>query len=165
MERRYPVLVRQFSLREGSGGKGKFRGGDGCVRDIEFLESVQASILSERRVFRPYGVDGGGDGQCGRNTWVKRARAADGDLPESFDENGEDEVPTRRINLGGKQTVAMGAGDRIVIETPGAGAWGSLDEATEKDAAAPSLLSRVLPASLQPGAPRGSLVQRMLPDF
>ena len=111
-------------------------------------------------------MDGGGDGKRGRNTWVKRARADDGDLPDSFDEDGDDEVPTRRINLGGKQTVAMGAGDRIVIETPGAGAWGAVvEETSENGAAQPSLLSRVLPSSLQPGAPRGSLVQRMLPDF
>ena len=165
MERRYPVLVRKFSLREKSGGTGKYSGGDGCVRDIEFLEPVQVSILSERRVFAPFGLEGGGDGKRGRNTWVKRARADDGDLPNSFDEEGESEVPTRRINLGGKQTVAMGAGDRIVIETPGAGAWGAVEETSENDAAVPSLLSRVLPASLQSGAPRGSLVQRMLPDF
>jgi 5-oxoprolinase (ATP-hydrolysing) len=55
MERRYPVILREFSLRPNSGGRGEFVGGDGVVREIEFLESLQVSILSERRVFQPYG--------------------------------------------------------------------------------------------------------------
>ncbi len=53
LERRYPVILRAFHLREGSGGKGKFVGGDGVVREIEFLEPLKVSILSERRVFAP----------------------------------------------------------------------------------------------------------------
>jgi 5-oxoprolinase (ATP-hydrolysing) len=55
MERRYPVILREFSLRPNSGGRGEYSGGDGVVREIEFLESLQVSILSERRVFQPYG--------------------------------------------------------------------------------------------------------------
>ena len=62
-ERRYPVILREFSLREGSGGKGQYHGGDGVVRDIEFRIPCQVSILSERRVFRPYGLHGGEDGE------------------------------------------------------------------------------------------------------
>lgn len=62
-ERRYPVILREFSLRPGSGGKGKYRGGDGVVRDIEFRIPCQVSILSERRVYRPYGLHGGEDAE------------------------------------------------------------------------------------------------------
>lgn len=78
-ERRYPVVLREFSLRKGSGGRGQHRGGDGVVRDIEFRIPVQVSILSERRVFRPYGLEGGEDAQCGMNVWVRKvARSAGG---------------------------------------------------------------------------------------
>lgn len=62
-ERRYPVILREFSLRPGSGGKGKYHGGDGVVRDIEFRIPCQVSILSERRVYRPYGLHGGQDAE------------------------------------------------------------------------------------------------------
>ena len=62
-ERRYPVILREFSLRAGSGGKGKYPGGDGVVRDIEFRIPCQVSILSERRVYRPYGLHGGEDAE------------------------------------------------------------------------------------------------------
>lgn len=62
-ERRYPVILREFSLRPGSGGKGKYPGGDGVVRDIEFRIPCQVSILSERRVYHPYGLHGGEDAE------------------------------------------------------------------------------------------------------
>ncbi|OBT40699.1 hypothetical protein VE00_08908 [Pseudogymnoascus sp. WSF 3629] len=107
-EKRYPCILREFSLREGSGGVGLHSGGDGVVRDIEFLVPVQCSILSERRSHRPYGLEGGGPGALGRNDWVRQG------------EDGES-----RVNLGGKATVKMAKGDRIVINTPGGGAWGS----------------------------------------
>ncbi|PWN92960.1 Hydantoinase B/oxoprolinase [Acaromyces ingoldii] len=113
MERRYPVVLREFSLRDGSGGKGKYDGGRGVVRDIEFLsKEIQVSILSERRVFAPYGLNGGGDGQSGLNIWVKK------------DESGEAGAE-RRINLGGKTTVKFKRGDRIIVNTPGGGGWGT----------------------------------------
>lgn len=112
LEKRYPCVLRQFTLREGSGGVGKRPGGDGVVREIEFLEPVQCSILSERRVHRPYGMMGGGQGQEGLNLWLTRG-----------EETGEE----RRVNLGGKNTVKMKRGDRIVVMTPGGGAWGSVD--------------------------------------
>jgi 5-oxoprolinase (ATP-hydrolysing) len=63
-ERRYPVILREFSLRAGICGKGQHKGGDGG-RDIEFRIPVQLSILSERRVYHPYGLHGGEDAQCG----------------------------------------------------------------------------------------------------
>ncbi|KAL3418514.1 hydantoinase B/oxoprolinase [Phlyctema vagabunda] len=112
LERRYPVILRQFCLREGSGGEGRNPGGDGIVRDIEFSIPIRASILSERRAFRPYGLEGGGDGKRGENLWIKK--------------NG------RVVNLGGKNTAMMAAGDRIIIKSPGGGAWG--DSSTSEDA-------------------------------
>ncbi|CAO1636411.1 unnamed protein product [Jaminaea pallidilutea] len=113
MERSLPVVVRQFSIREGSGGSGRYRGGDGIVRDIQFLmPEMGVSILSERRVLRPFGMEGGGDGQSGKNTWVKR----------DVDDQGN--VTERRLNMGGKTTVTCSRLDRVVIETPGGGGWG-----------------------------------------
>ncbi|KAF7712877.1 Uncharacterized protein PECH_001851 [Penicillium ucsense] len=111
-ERRYPVLLREFSLRPGSGGAGQHRGGDGVVRDIEFRVPVQVSILSERRVYHPYGLAGGEDGQCGQNLWVRRVKKSDGNMEE------------RTISLGGKNSVQMQPGERIIIRTPGGGGWG-----------------------------------------
>lgn len=112
-ERRYPVILREFSIRAGSGGDGKYRGGDGVVRDIEFRLPVQVSILSERRVFHPYGLQGGQDGECGVNIWVRRDETKEG----------EEKI----INLGGKNTAPMKPGERIIINTPGGGGWGRPD--------------------------------------
>ncbi|GAA6038543.1 hypothetical protein JCM8097_004622 [Rhodosporidiobolus ruineniae] len=126
LERRYPTILHQFSIREGSGGKGQHNGGNGITREIEFLEPIQVSILSERRTYQPYGLEGGGSGSCGRNLWVKKARKDDGDLEQEGKENSASD--SRTINLGGKATVRMGKGDRIIIETPGGGAWGKEGE-------------------------------------
>ncbi|KAI2882722.1 hypothetical protein CBS63078_6372 [Aspergillus niger] len=109
LERRYPVLLRRFCFRGGSGGDGKYRGGDGVVRDVEFRIPMTASILSERRVVKPFGMDGGGNGCCGRNLWMK---GEDGEI----------------MSIGGKNSVEMGAGDRLVIETPGGGGYGRKDD-------------------------------------
>lgn len=125
-ERRYPVYLRQFGLRPGSGGVGKYRGGDGVIRDIEFLEpEIQVSILSERRVFQPYGLHGGGDAKSGLNIWVKQRRERDGDSVQPDDRG---IVPPRMLNLGGKATTQFGAGDRIVIHTPGGGGYGAPED-------------------------------------
>ncbi|KAK8126665.1 hydantoinase B/oxoprolinase [Apiospora kogelbergensis] len=133
-ERRYPVLLRQFSLRAGSGGRGQHRGGDGVVRDIEFLIPVQVSILSERRVYRPYGLAGGEDAQCGLNVWVRRVAKADPEKDlarqQGHVQEEEDDKPAefeeRYINLGAKNSAPMKPGDRIIINTPGGGGWGKL---------------------------------------
>jgi 5-oxoprolinase (ATP-hydrolysing) len=109
-EKSYPCILRQFALREGSGGKGLHKGGDGVIRDIEFRVPVQCSILSDRRTYRPYGLEGGESGASGLNLWIKHNR-----------ETGEEKV----VNLGGKSTANFAAGDRIVLYTPGGGAWGS----------------------------------------
>lgn len=101
LERRYPVRLHEFSIRAGSGGGGVWKGGDGIVREVEFLEPVQATLLSQHRVVAPYGLNGGKPGQVGRQTliWV------DGHSEE----------------LPGIFTRAMQAGERIRIETPGGG--------------------------------------------
>ncbi|KAH9219498.1 Hydantoinase B/oxoprolinase-domain-containing protein [Leptodontidium sp. 2 PMI_412] len=104
LERRYPVVLRKFSLRADSGGDGQYRGGNGVVRDVEFRIPMTASILSERRSFAPYGMNGGEDAARGLNQWVRK--------------NG------RTINLGGKNSVAVVAGERVVINTPGGGGYG-----------------------------------------
>ncbi|KAI2609226.1 hydantoinase B/oxoprolinase [Hypoxylon sp. NC1633] len=110
-ERRYPVILRQFCLRSGSGGAGAHPGGEGVIRDVEFSLPIKASILSERRAFAPYGLNGGEDGKRGRNLWIKK--------------NG------RIINLGGKNTAKVDVGDRIVIESPGGGGWGGPSQADD----------------------------------
>ncbi|KAK9478985.1 Hydantoinase B/oxoprolinase-domain-containing protein [Lipomyces japonicus] len=113
-ERRYPVLLREFSIRPGSGGAGQFVGGDGVIRDIEFRVPVQCSILSERRVYHPYGLAGGQDASCGLNVWVRQV------------DDGQGHKSERRVNLGGKNTAVMKAGDRVVIHTPGGGGYGNV---------------------------------------
>jgi len=104
LERRYPVVLHQFQLRHGSGGDGKFKGGDGVVREIEFLRNMTASILSERRAVPPFGLLGGCDAARGVNLWLRR----DG----------------RVVSLGGKATVEVQGGDRIILLTPGGGGYG-----------------------------------------
>lgn len=147
LERRYPVMVHQFGLRHGSAGLGKWHGGEGVIRDLEFLEPMQVSILSERRTRQPYGMEGGGPGAMGQNTWVKQPRKEDGDLDE------EGNRTTREINIGGKATVWMGKGDRLVIETPGGGAWGVDEDARhgKKD----------VTVHVRAWEPRGSFAERV----
>lgn len=79
-------------------------------------------MLSERRTFRPYGLQGGESGACGQNLWIKQPRERDLDAMPGKPN------PPRRINLGGRQTVFMGPGDRIEIRTPGGGGWGKKGE-------------------------------------
>jgi 5-oxoprolinase (ATP-hydrolysing) len=113
-ERRYPVLLREFSLRQGSGGAGQHPGGEGVIRDIEFRIPLQVSILSERRVYRPYGLAGGESAACGQNIWVRKIPKREGDPDEE-----------RHVNMGGKNTASMKAGERIIVITPGGGGWGA----------------------------------------
>ncbi|KAL8671038.1 MAG: hypothetical protein Q9168_004451 [Polycauliona sp. 1 TL-2023] len=123
-ERRYPVILREFGLRSGSGGKGQHPGGEGVIRDIEFRIPVQVSILSERRVYHPYGLAGGEDAACGVNYWMRKVekggRGAD-----------RDELEVRKISLGGKNTASMVAGERIIVCTPGGGGWGKIGEKSQ----------------------------------
>jgi 5-oxoprolinase (ATP-hydrolysing) len=105
LESRFPVVVEEFAIRAGSGGGGRWRGGDGAVRRIRFLAPMQASILSTRRKVAPFGLAGGLAGAPGRN-YVLRA---DGRIEE----------------LPGTASVAMEPGDVFVVETPGGGGYGA----------------------------------------
>ena len=105
LELSQPVLVENFGIRRGSGGNGRWRGGDGAVRQLRFLEPVRASILSNRRRVPPSGLAGGGSGACGTN----RVLRADGTVEE----------------LTGTATVDLAAGDALLIETPGGGGYGN----------------------------------------
>jgi 5-oxoprolinase (ATP-hydrolysing) len=104
LEARHPVRLVAFALRRGSGGAGRWRGGDGLVRRYRFLVPLTASLLTERRTTAPYGVAGGMPGATGRNTIVRR----DGSV---------EELPSRAV-------VALDAGDELVVETPGGGGYG-----------------------------------------
>jgi 5-oxoprolinase (ATP-hydrolysing) len=108
LERRYPVLLREFSLRKGSGGKGKHKGGDGVIRELEPLRPLTMSILSERRTLQPYGLAGGEPAACGRNLLVR--------------ENGI------VVNMGGRCSGKLKLGERLRIETPGGGGYGKVGE-------------------------------------
>lgn len=103
LEHSYPFRIVRYSVRRGSGGKGKHRGGDGLVREFEFLAEAQLTLLSDRRSTAPWGLRGGGEGRRGRNTLIRNGRAE---------------------ALPGKVTLQLRAGDRIRIETPGGGGWG-----------------------------------------
>jgi 5-oxoprolinase (ATP-hydrolysing) len=105
LEWRFPVLIESFSIRRGSGGAGRHRGGDGVVRRILFREAMTASILSNNRRMRPFGLEGGEPGQPGRNGVLH----PDG----SFEE------------LTFTASVRVGPGDIFVIETPGGGGYGA----------------------------------------
>jgi len=104
LESRFPVLLRRFALRAGSGGSGRHRGGDGLIRTIEFREPMTAAILSNHRRVAPFGAAGGGEGSKGVNRLLRR--------------NGTSEL------LAGTAEVAVEAGDVVSIETPGGGAFG-----------------------------------------
>jgi 5-oxoprolinase (ATP-hydrolysing) len=110
LEKRYPVLLHEFSVRKGSGGAGHWRGGDGCVREIEFRMPLQVSVLTDRRVTAPYGLEGGEDGKRGENIWVRKDPVTGA---------------TRKVSLGPRKTSHFAAGDRIIIQTPGGGGYGS----------------------------------------
>ena len=104
LETRFPVLLREFSIRRGSGGGGAFHGGDGLVRCVEFREPMTAAILSNRRRVAPFGLAGGEQATKGENRVLRR----DG----------------RSETLGATAQVAVEAGDRILIATPGGGGFG-----------------------------------------
>jgi 5-oxoprolinase (ATP-hydrolysing) len=105
LEWRFPVLLERFTIRRGSGGKGRHHGGDGVVRQIRFMTPMTAAILSNRRRVPPFGLAGGAPGELGRN-WIRRASG----------------VIER---LGPTQVVEMATGDVFVIETPGGGGFGT----------------------------------------
>jgi 5-oxoprolinase (ATP-hydrolysing) len=104
LEWRFPVLLDSFSIRKGSGGKGRHKGGDGVVRRVQFREAMTAAILSGHRRIPPYGMAGGAPGALGRNHVERR----DGSV----------------LELQGTDKAEMQPGDVFVIETPGGGGYG-----------------------------------------
>ncbi|KIY42931.1 hypothetical protein FISHEDRAFT_68253 [Fistulina hepatica ATCC 64428] len=142
IERKYPVVVREFGIRTGSGGAGRHPGGDGCVRELEFTRSLEVSILSERRVIPPYGMHGGSPGKVGHNWWFRKE--ADGTYT--------------KIYLGGKNECPMGPGDRIRIETPGGGGYGAPGTEEEPENEVYGTYTLAHPASL---AKAGGSLQKM----
>ena len=103
METYYPIRVTEYRLRRGSGGTGYSRGGDGIVRELECLVDSSVSLLTDRRVTRPWGLAGGGEGASGANYVVRNGK---------------------RTKLPGKTNVRLMPADKIRIETPGGGGWG-----------------------------------------
>ncbi len=103
LEAYYPMRITEYRIRRGSGGRGRSRGGDGLVREIECLGESNVSLLTERRTLRPWGLFGGGNGSAGAN-WLVRGK--------------------RRVKLAAKTNLTLQAGDRVRIETPGGGGWG-----------------------------------------
>src|SRR5436190_19327039 len=104
LEYAYPLRVRRYSLRQGSGGSGKYRGGDGIVREIEVLSDAEVTLLADRRKRGPYGLSGGGEGAPGKAVVIR----GDGSPQE----------------LPGKFNFRLRKGERIRIESPGGGGWG-----------------------------------------
>jgi N-methylhydantoinase B len=104
LEYSYPLRVRQYSLRPGSGGEGRYRGGDGIVREIEVLTDAEVTLLADRRLRGPWGLSGGADGLPGNASVIRR----DGSVE----------------TLPGKANARLRRGERIRIESPGGGGWG-----------------------------------------
>jgi len=100
LEARYPVRLWRFGLRRGSGGSGRWAGGEGLVRELEFLRPLHVAILSQRRERAPFGLEGGGPGAVGRNLLDDLA-------------------------LPGRVAVVVAAGQRLRVETPGGGGFGA----------------------------------------
>ncbi|MEB3183234.1 MAG: hydantoinase B/oxoprolinase family protein, partial [Cyanobacteriota bacterium] len=107
LEARFPVRLERFERRRGSGGAGRWRGGDGVVRLLRATEPLTLAILSGSRLVPPFGLAGGGQGRCGRNAVLR----ADG----------------RAEELGGSAQIAMEPGDAFLLATPGGGGFGSPD--------------------------------------
>jgi len=104
LEYAYPLRVREYRLRRGSGGRGQQRGGDGVIREIETLAQARMSLLADRRKRGPYGLAGGEDGKAGVNSIIRDGKT---------------------VKIAAKGSHELEAGDRIRIETPGGGGWGA----------------------------------------
>lgn len=117
LESRYPVLLHSFAIRANSGGQGAMNGGHGILRDIEFTQNdIVFSVLSERRAFAPNGLKNGSPGKRGLNLLLKTSAP--------FHLNEDDLQNQSPINIGSKRTLTLSKGDRIIILTPGGGAYG-----------------------------------------
>ena len=107
IEHAFPLRIRRYAVRSGSGGEGLHAGGDGIIREYEVLAASELTILSERRRIAPPGADGGSDGRCGSQRLLR--------------------VDGARAELPGKCTLRIEPGDRFTIETPGGGGWGEAE--------------------------------------
>jgi len=103
IEINYPVLIEGYSIRKKSGGRGKWNGGDGIIREYKFLKDVEVSVLSERRRYSPYGLFGGENGKRGVNVVVK---------------------DNKKMIMGSKFNLKLKEGDKLIIKTPGGGGYG-----------------------------------------
>ncbi|MFN8643497.1 MAG: hydantoinase B/oxoprolinase family protein [Candidatus Binatia bacterium] len=104
LEADLPVRVTRYAVRVGSGGRGRHRGGDGIVRELEFLAPAQVTVLTERRRSRPPGAAGGAPGASGHNELIRGVA---------------------RSTLPAKASIAVRSGDRLRVSTPGGGGWGA----------------------------------------
>ena len=104
LEHAYPLRITRYSIRHRSGGKGRFPGGDGIIRELEFLGESQVTMLSERRKLHPYGLEGGEAAKNGENSLLHH---------------------NRRRKLPSKFNLRVEAGDRLTIATPGGGGYGA----------------------------------------
>ncbi|WP_339743849.1 hydantoinase B/oxoprolinase family protein [uncultured Rubinisphaera sp.] len=109
LEHRYPIRVIQHAIRNNSGGIGEHCGGNGLIRELEFLQPLSATLLAQRRkTFLPFGLQGGGSGQAGRTTWSQSEAGRSQELEGCF-------------------AIQVKPGDRLKIETPGGGGWGTAE--------------------------------------
>jgi len=106
LEYAYPFRVTEYSLRRGSGGRGRYSGGDGIVREVELLTDAEVTLLSDRRKRGPYGLKNGGDGTPANAQSIRK-------------DGSRQEIPA-------KGSVRVKKGDRIRVETPGGGAIGAI---------------------------------------
>ena len=109
LEARFPVRLRRFQIRSNSGGDGRYTGGNGIIRELEFLAPVQLSLLTQHRTKGPFGADGGENGKPGQQYLVRS--------------NGDKEP------LPAVASPTLAAGDRIIVKTPGGGGWGNPEKA------------------------------------
>ncbi|MYG39694.1 MAG: hydantoinase B/oxoprolinase family protein, partial [Nitrospira sp. SB0677_bin_15] len=107
LEYAYPFRISRYVIRQGTGGAGGHAGGNGILREIEFLQDAQVTIISDRRKSRPFGLAGGESGQSGRNVLIRKGKEK---------------------SLPGKTTLSVIKGDRLRIETPGGGGYGESKE-------------------------------------
>jgi 5-oxoprolinase (ATP-hydrolysing) len=104
LERRYTVRLLKFSVRQNSGGQGQWQGGDGVIREIEFLAPLRVTLITQHRVVPPYGLQGGENGQVGCQTLTRKNSPSE--------------------TLAGICSVTVETGDTLSIETPGGGGYG-----------------------------------------
>ncbi|MEL7002720.1 MAG: hydantoinase B/oxoprolinase family protein [Bacteroidota bacterium] len=106
LELRYPVRLNRFNIREESGGSGEFKGGNGVEREFLFLENLKVTLLTQHRIITPYGLKGGGNGEVGKQTLIKKNQL--------------------ETSLASITSIEVNEGDRIVISTPGGGGYGKI---------------------------------------